>query len=85
MKLEHDMINLKYESYEWEPRQDKYIRDIIDYSETLESRQLFQKLVWAQLLTKRYYNRSQRFKKIKITTDLEIDKINSDELKLKLL
>ena len=90
MKIEEDInefktyLDLMSESLN---RQDKYIRDIIDYSrntrkQTTISEVNLKSIIDEAIIQQKFTKDSH---KIKITTDLAFDKIHSDELKLKII
>lgn len=90
MKLEDDItecktyLNLMHESLN---KQDKYIRDIIDYSRNTR-KQINITEVNLNTIVQEAISQNQFTKdsdKIKITTDLEVEKIKSDALKLKII
>jgi signal transduction histidine kinase len=90
MKLEDDMnqfkiyLNLMGESL---TKQDKYIRDIIDYSRNTRKQTTISEVSLSAIIDEALLQHTftKEADKIKITIDAAIDKINSDELKLKII
>ena len=90
MKLEEDInefkiyLGLMSESLN---KQDKYIRDIIDYSRNTRKQTTISEVnlntIIDEAIVQQKFTKDSH--KLKITTDLAIDKIKSDELKLKII
>ena len=90
MKLEDDIeqfkiyLNLMDESLN---KQDKYIRDIIDYSRNTRKKTSITEVSLNKIISEAISQNqfAKESNKIKITTDLAVDMIKSDELKLKII
>lgn len=90
MKLEDDIteckkyLSLMHESLD---KQDKYIRDIIDYSRNTRKQTNITEVNLSTLINEAIsqHQFAKDSDKIKITTDLEVEKMKSDELKLKII
>lgn len=90
MKLEDDIVEFKmYLSLMSESlnRQDKYIKDIIDYSRNTRKRTTISEVSLNTIIDEaiELHKFTKEADNINITTDLEVEKIKSDELKLKII
>jgi signal transduction histidine kinase len=90
MQLEDDMsqfkiyLNLMSESLN---KQDKYIKDIIDYSRNTRKQKTISEVNLKTIIDEAIVQHkfTKESENIKITTNLEVEQIKSDELKLKII